>query len=72
MSSKTKLVIKIIICSIILIVLIFLYSRYINSMGFKVKEYTIYNNELPKEYDGFKIVHISDIHYGVSIKKKEL
>ena len=41
-------------------------------MGFKVKEYTIYNNELPKEYDGFKIVHISDIHYGVSIKKKEL
>lgn len=72
MSSKTKLVIKIIVCSIILIVLIFLYSRYINSMGFKVKEYSIYNNELPKEYDGFKIAHISDIHYGVSILKKEL
>lgn len=72
MSSKTKLVIKIIVCSIILIVLIFLYSRYINSMGFKVKEYSIYNNELPKEYDGFKIAHISDIHYGVSIFKEEL
>ena len=54
--------------SIILIIIgIVLYARFIGTMGFNTKEYTVYNNDLPSGFDGIKIVHFSDIHYNRSI-----
>lgn len=50
----------------------FLYALFIGSKGLKVKEYKIEIDNLPKEYHGLKIAHISDIHYDESINKKEL
>lgn len=72
MSNKIKLIIKIIICSLIIMTLIFLYSRYINTSGFNVKEHTLYNEIIPEKYDGLKMVQISDIHYKVSVDKQKL
>ena len=67
--------IKILITFLILIgigFITFLYALLIGSKGLKVKEYKIEINDLPVEYHGLKIAHITDIHYGESIKKKEL
>ena len=72
MKRIIKIIIKILILLIILATIIFLYSKYINPIGFKVNERTIYSKDLPKEFDGLKIVQISDIHYGTTIKNHEL
>lgn len=47
------------------------YSRYIATSGLSVKEYPIYSSFMDA-YHGFKIVQISDIHYGSTIHKREL
>lgn len=47
------------------------YSRYIATSGLKVKEYPILS-ALSDAYHGFKIIQISDIHYGSTVHKKEL
>ncbi len=38
----------------------------------QIKEYPIKTTSLSEAYDGFKIIHLSDIHYGSTIKLKEL
>lgn len=52
--------------------IVFLYAWFIGSKGLIVKEYKIEIDNLPEEYHGLKIAHITDIHYGESINKKEL
>ena len=52
--------------------ILFLYAHFIGTKGLKVKEYKIEIDNLPEEYHGLKIAHISDIHYDESISKKEL
>lgn len=49
---------------IILIAMIFVLLGliYISTNVIKVKKYTVNNSKLPKEFDGLKIVHISDVH----------
>lgn len=67
--------IKILIAFLIIILItliIFLYALFIGSKGLKVKENKIEVENLPDEYHGLKIAHLSDIHYGESINKKEL
>lgn len=53
-------------------IIVFIYALFIGSKGLKVKEYKIEVNNLPDEYHGLKIAHISDIHYGETVNKKEL
>lgn len=67
--------IKILIGFLIIIgifTLTFLYALFIGTKGLKVKEYKIEVSNLEPEYHGLKIVHLSDIHYGSIINKKEL
>lgn len=49
-----------------------LYSRFIGTKGLNIKEYNVDNAILPTSFHGVKIVHLSDIHYGSTIKIKEL
>ena len=49
-----------------------MYARFIGTMGFNTKEYTIYNNSLPSGFDGMKIVHFSDIHYNRAITSEKV
>lgn len=52
------------ICIIILVlVTIFLYASYINVKGYKIYEYEIASNKITEGFDGFKIVHFSDLLY---------
>lgn len=62
---------KILIISILIVGLIFVYTRYIATSGFIVKEYAVESSNLPSNFNGLKIAHISDIHYG-SVGKEKL
>lgn len=70
--SKKHKLLKIFIVLILIILVIILYSRFISTKGLTVKEYKITNELITDEFHGFKIAHISDIHYGRTVKEKEL
>lgn len=71
-TSPWKKILYTILTIIILIISILLYARYIGTSGLIVKEYKVTNSSIPESFYGTKIVHISDIHYGRTVKKKEL
>ena len=54
-----------------LIVFIF-YCFFIGTKGVYIKEFKIETNKITKKENGLKILHFSDLHYGSSIKEKEL
>lgn len=62
MKIRIRLWVKIAITIIILFTTFFIYGRFINTIGFKVNEYSISAN-IPESFNGLKIVHISDINY---------
>ena len=63
---------KFIISVILILIGIILYARFIGTMGFDTKEYTIYDDELPSGFDGIKIVHFSDLHYNRAINNAKV
>lgn len=63
---------KIISIIIVIVSSILLYSRFIATKGIDVKEYKVDSPTIPSSFDGIKIAHISDIHYGRTTNKKEL
>ena len=66
---------KLIIAAVIIVLLItgvILYSHFVGTKGLIVKESKIVNKKLPESFNGFKVVHFSDLHYGSTINEKEL
>lgn len=68
---KKKLLITIGII-ILVFLTVFAYASFIGTKGLVVKEIKITNSAIPNSFHGFKIVHLSDIHYGRSVKEKQL
>ena len=66
MSTKRRLKTKykIIILFLPLCILGLLWSRYISTSGLVIKEYKVVNKKLPTSFNGLKIVHFTDTHYG--------
>lgn len=71
-TNKKHTILKIVLVLAIWLLLTLLWARYISTSGLIVKEYAIRNDKLSEEYDGFKIVHFTDLHYGSTIFKVEL
>lgn len=71
---KLKYKILIIIFLLFLVAgITYLYAMYIGTKGFKIKEYKIKSSTISEDYNGLKIAHLSDIHYGnISVTKKDL
>ena len=69
--EKKILIIKLIFLFILIIACLLLWSRFISTKGLYIKEVKI-NASLPSEYDGLKIAHFSDLHYGSTIDIKDL
>lgn len=61
-----------IIYFILIVSILFLYSIYIEPYNLIVNEYKIENKNIPKSFDGIKIVHFSDVHYGTTVNNKYL
>lgn len=57
---------------IILMFVLVLWSRYISTKGLVVREYAVKNEKIPENFEGFKIVHFSDLHYKSTIYEEEL
>ncbi len=47
-----------------------LWARFISTSGLKVHEIEIKTSKIPTSFDGMKIVHFSDLHYGRTVDKK--
>ena len=58
--ENKKLKISLLILSIIIVAIII--CVYVSCNVLTVSQYTIYSDKLPKEFDGYKIVQISDLH----------
>ena len=61
---KPRRGVKILLFFIIILFLLFIYARYINTKGLVVHERAIISENMNGDYNGFKIIHFSDIHYG--------
>ncbi len=48
----------------LLIILFFFYTTYISTVEIIVNEKRIVNSKLPSSFNGTKIIHFSDLHYG--------
>lgn len=70
--SKLKILFIIILIILILLGCIIIWSRYVSTSGLIVNEKKVINSKLPESFKGLKVVHISDIHYGKTINKKQL
>lgn len=68
---KLKLKWKIIFSIIITIILLLLYMRFIGTSGLSIREYKVKNSNISSFY-GLKIVHFTDLHYGMSVDDKKL
>lgn len=55
---------KFIFIIILICLFVYTYGTYIEPKQIRVKEYKIQNSNISDNFDGFKIVGISDIHYG--------
>lgn len=66
------LLIKTIIIFSCIIVILFCFMRFWSHKFLIIKEYPIIEETLSSNWNGFKIVHFSDIHFGNTINEKEL
>jgi len=71
-TKKTHKIRNTLILILIIILFFITWAFLLSPKGLIIKEYAIHNNNLPNNFDGLKIVHFTDIHYGRTIKKKEL
>ena len=69
---KIKFWIKFILVLGLIISAFFLIIRYIGPKGLKTNEFNIIDKNIPKSFYGYKIVHISDIHYKVTTDLDDL
>lgn len=60
-----------VIVVLILGIILGLYARFVGAKGLIIKEYLV-ESDIPKNFDGLKIVHISDLHYGRTTLEKEM
>lgn len=68
---KLKLKWKIIFSITLFLLLLFLYMRFVSTSGLIIREYKVIDNDLSSFY-GMKIVHFTDLHYGMSVDEDKL
>lgn len=69
---KPRIGVKILFIFILICFLLFIYARYINTSGFVTHEVAVIDEALPQDYNGFKVVHFSDLHYGRTTFEEDL
>lgn len=50
----------------------FAYTTYISTVKINVREYRVINNKIPNSFNGLKIIHFSDLHYGSTMFTKDI
>ena len=62
-----KKIIKWLIIIFLVLLLLIIYARYVGTSGLVTKEYAIYDKDVSTNFDGMKVVHLSDLHYNRAI-----
>ena len=70
--KKLNLFTKIILIIIIISILIYGWMHFIETKIITVKDFILTNEKIPKSFNGFTIVHFSDIHFGRTTNEKEV
>lgn len=70
--KKSHNLLKFLLILLLFLIIIFIYSYFIEPHFLKVNEVAIYNSKLSKDYNGLKIAHFSDLHYGRTTTEKDL
>ena len=67
-----KISLKIFGVIVLVFTLLFLYSYYVEPNNIETHEFLIKDSNLPKEFNGIKILHFSDLLYGKTINKETI
>lgn len=70
--KKKKRIIKTVFKLIFITAIVISYSYYIEPKLITCKEYQIENENISENFNGFKIVHISDLYYGKTFDDKQM
>lgn len=71
-NAFSNFLIRLILIILLTVCCILIYARYTSTSGFEIHEYKITSNKIPDSFQGFKIIHISDLRYGSTINKQSL
>lgn len=69
---KLKKKYKILIIIFLVFVSLYIYTHKIEPNKLVINEYKVESKNLPKHFHGIKLVHFTDLHYGTTIKEKQL
>ena len=68
----TKITVKLLLFIFITGTLFFSYTTYISTVKIHTREYRIIDNKIPDNFNGTKIAHFSDLHFGTTMNLKKL
>lgn len=64
--------VKVILILIAILGISYFFLRYVGNYGIVVKEDVIHNEKIPDSFNGLKIIHFTDLHYGTTVKEKQI
>lgn len=67
-----KRIFKVLLIIFITVLSFLLYNYYVTTNGLMVNEKRIVENNIPDSFNGCKIIHFSDLHYGSNVFMKEV
>ena len=67
-----KLVLKWTFILVVACTLFFTYTTYISTVKIGVREYRIKNKKIPDSFNGLKIIHLSDLHFGSTMFNEDV
>ena len=70
--GKGHIFINIYIIIVILLIGLYLYARHYEHDKLVMKEYRVVSRELPQNFSGIKIAHISDLYFGNTTSIKDV
>ena len=70
--KTVKITVKLLLIIFIIGTLFFSYTTYISTVKIHTREYRVINNKIPNNFNGTKIAHFSDLHFGSTITLKKL
>lgn len=70
--KAVKTIIKTLVIIAILGTLFFTYTTYVSTAKVGVREYRIINEKIPDNFNGLKIIQMSDLHYGSTMFNKDV
>lgn len=67
-----KISLIILVPLIIILSIIYFFIRFVGNSGLVVREYAVYKENLPKDFEGIKIVQFSDLHFNNTSSMKTI